>query len=335
MYAGQNNMTDLLETAILGDDIPELITALLLCRAGCKVHIIDQYYHDSHSSPGCILLSPSVAKQLQQIVAEDELASLSTRVAASLCIEPTMTGQPRERILSVLDELGGDIRIIQVQALHHLLRRLVAGEGAVFHREATICSIDADSSSLPLVTLSTGGRFVANFIIVTDKFHKEQAALSESHGDSHSHHTACEVLHPHQFVLTTSVDYAQGIEDAITLGTLLRNATSLEQIPIFTQAFGEIVDSRHQHLREVGSLPIQLPFLPSNPNLNSEKTPAADVVLTEPQLQFLASVIGYDPHEAAEEWWTSWGRYTQRKSDRPPFRLLDLVQDTDQCSISS
>lgn len=108
----------------------------------------------------------------------------------------------------------------------------------------------------------------------------------------------------------------------MVFGSLFSHLTSMEQIPIFINAYQELRRPRCNFLRQAEFDNVWLMSLPAGPearardeNVRRTNEEWHDGMLKEQYDEF-SGIFGYDAGDAAEEWWVSWGRLREEARDR-------------------
>lgn len=110
------------------------------------------------------------------------------------------------------------------------------------------------------------------------------------------------------------------VEDSVVLGTIFSHLRSLQQIPVFVNAYEEIRQPRVHLSLEKEIAAYRAVWLPPGPTREARNAILAQGLARENEddeseavlakdLEDYGEIIAYDAREAAEEWWVRWGRF--------------------------
>lgn len=108
------------------------------------------------------------------------------------------------------------------------------------------------------------------------------------------------------------------VEDAVVFGSLFSHIRTNEQITSYLESFQELRQSRCNVVRQGELDNLQLMCLPDGPAADARNEDVSRTGLTDwddgslkAQFEAISSIFGYDAGDAAEEWWVSWGRFSE------------------------
>lgn len=124
-------------------------------------------------------------------------------------------------------------------------------------------------------------------------------------------------------VMIGAHSHSLALEDAVVLGRLLERLSSMEQLPMFLQAFQQLRQPRRQFCAENELGSVAMTTLPPGPETDRRNTHfptredsmafQEEEGLLRRQLEEYWEIFGYDATDAADEWWVQWGRFSERQ----------------------